>query len=110
VSKRALEHLARYLELTLGELAESLPVTERTIQRRSPRDRFNPAVSEQILEIAEVAARGTEVFEDRDRFLAWLNQPNAAFAGRTAASLLGSRFGAGMILDELGRIEHGIYS
>ena len=33
-----------------------------------------------------------------------------ALGNRTPASLLGSRFGAELVLDELGRIEHGVVS
>jgi len=67
-------------------------------------------VSEQILQIAEVAARGVEVFGDRDRFLSWIKQPNSGLGNRTPTTLLGSRFGTEMVLDELGRIEHGVVS
>ena len=74
------------------------------------RQHFNQAVSESILQIAEVVARGTEVFEDKENFLAWLDQPSTPLGERSPKNLLSSRFGAGMVLDELTRIEHGIVS
>jgi len=110
VTKNALRHLAKFLSFTMGQMAALLPVTERTIQRYAPRKHFNRVVSEQILQIAEVAAKGAEVFEDRDKFLAWMDHPNRALADKTPLSLLNSRFGAEMVLDELGRIEHGVFS
>jgi putative toxin-antitoxin system antitoxin component (TIGR02293 family) len=110
VTKDALVHLANYLSFTLGQIAELLPVTERTIQRYASQEPFNRVVSEQILQIAEVVARGAEVFEAKDQFLAWMNHPNRALANKTPLSLLSSRFGAEMVLDELGRIEHGVFS
>lgn len=110
VSKAALVRLAKYFSYTVAQMAEVLPVTERTIQRYRPQQRFNQVVSEQILQIAEVAARGEAVFGDRQRFLAWLAAPSHALGQRTPASLLGSRFGAEMVRDELGRIEHGIFA
>ena len=110
LTKNALRHLAKFLSFTMGQMAALLPVTERTIQRYAPRKHFNRVVSEQILQIAEVAARGAEVFEDRDKFLAWMDHPNRALADKTPLSLLNSRFGAEMVLDELGRIEHGVFS
>ena len=67
-------------------------------------------VSEQILQMAEVAAKGSEVFEGRDKFLAWINHPNKALENKTPMSLLNSKFGADMVLDELGRIEHDVFS
>lgn len=67
-------------------------------------------LSKQILQIAEVAAKGSKVFEGRDRFLAWMNHPNKALNNKTPMSLLNSKFGTDMVLDELGRIEHGVFS
>lgn len=110
LTKKALSHLAKFLSFTMSQMAALLPVTERTIQRYAPKKHFNRVVSEQILQIAEVAARGAEVFEDRDKFLAWMDHPNRALADKTPLSLLNSRFGAEMVLDELGRIEHGVFA
>ena len=110
VTKNALRHLAKFLSFTMSQMAALLPVTERTIQRYAPRKHFNRVVSEQILQIAEVAAKGAEVFEDRDKFLSWIDHPNRALADKTPLSLLNSRFGAEMVLDELGRIEHGVFA
>lgn len=108
VSKAALLKLAGYLGLSVGEMAALLPVGERTIQRYSRTHRFKSSVSEHILQIAEVAARGEEVFGEKERFLSWLNLSSAALGNTTPGDLLSSRFGAELVLDELGRIEHGI--
>ena len=110
VSKKALSHLIKYTSLTLGQMAKLLPITERTIQRYSAKDRFNAAVSEQILEIANIVARGEEVFGDKQKFMIWMNYENPAFANKKPFDLLSSRFGTDLILDELGRIEHGVIS
>jgi uncharacterized protein (DUF2384 family) len=39
-----------------------------------------------------------------------MQQPNVAFGNKTPLSLISSRFGTQMVLDELGRIEHGVLS
>ena len=108
VTKAALLKLAGYLDLSVAEIAALLPVGERTIQRYGRTHRFKSNVSEHILQIAEVAARGEEVFGEKERFLAWLSLPCAAFGKSVPEELLSSRFGAELVLDELGRIEHGI--
>ena len=110
LTKDAVSNLARHLSLSLKDIAALLPVTERSLQRYTPKHHLNPTVSEQVLQIAEVVARGTEVFGRKDRFLTWANQPSTALSERTPLELLGSRFGSGLVLDELGRIEHGIVS
>jgi len=65
---------------------------------------------EQVLQIAEVAVKGSKVFESKDRFLAWMNHPNKALGNKTPMSLLNSKFGTDKVLDELGRMEHGVFS
>jgi len=110
ISKFSLLLLAKYLDLSLSQMAQLLAITERTIQRYTPETHFNRIVSEQILQIAEVAARGTNVFGDKDKFRLWMNQPNKALADLPPIRLMGSRFGTEMILDELGRIDYGVFS
>ena len=110
ITKNALLHLAKYLCFSMGQMAELLPVTKRTIQRYTLKKHFNRVVSEQIIQIAEVAAKGVKVFEDKDKFLSWMNHPNKALANKTPMGLLSSRFGTAMVLDELGRIEHGVFA
>jgi putative toxin-antitoxin system antitoxin component (TIGR02293 family) len=67
-------------------------------------------LSEQNQQIVEVIAKGSKVFEGRDKFLAWMNHPNKALNNKTPMSLLNSKSGTDIILDELGRIEHGMFS
>ena len=110
IPKASLLHLANYMGSPMSQMAELLPVTERTIQRYETREQFNGVVSECVLHIAEVVARGVDVFEDKEGFLSWLDQPSTALGGQTPKSLLSSRFGTDMVLDELTRIEHGIVS
>ena len=110
ISKSALLHLAKYLNLSEAQIAELLPVSLRTVQRYPGKMRFDRVVSEHILQIAVVTARGVEVFEDKSKFLSWLRYPNRALGNRIPTSLLGSRFGIEMVLNELGRIEYGVIS
>lgn len=110
VNKDSLLHLADYLSLSLQQMAQLLPITKRTIQKYTPNQNFNRNVSEKIIKIAEVAAKGSEVFGNRERFLKWLNKGNKALNDKAPASLLGSNLGIDLVLDELGRIEHGVSS
>ena len=110
VTKNAVSHLANYLSLSWKQIADLLPVTERTLQRYSSHQHFNPAVSEQVIHIAEVLAKGTEVFQDKRKLAIWLNTPHKVFYGKTPFTMLASRFGMELVLEELGRIEFGVYS
>lgn len=110
LTKDAVSNLARHLSLSLKDMAALLPITERSLQRYTSKHHLNPTVSEQVLQIAGAVARGKEVFGGKDRFLAWANQPSTALSNKRPLDLLGSRFGTDLVLDELGRIEHGIVS
>ncbi len=110
ITKNAVSNLANYLSLSSKQVADLLPVTERTLQRYSPRQHFNQAVSEQVIQIAEVLAKGIEIFKEKSKLLLWLNTPHKVFYGNTPFSLLSSRFGTELVLEELGRIEFGVYS
>lgn len=110
VTKDALTHLAEYFSFSVNQMAQLLSIPARTIKRQTPEESFNRTVSEQILQIAKVVAKGSEVFAGKDEFQAWINHPNKALSNKTPISLLMSKFGSDMVLDELGRIEHGVFS
>jgi putative toxin-antitoxin system antitoxin component (TIGR02293 family) len=110
ITKKAVSHLANYLSLSWKQIADLLPVTERTLQRYTANQHLNPAVSEQVLHIAEILAKGSEVFQEKEKLLLWLNTPHQVFSGHTPFAMLSSRFGAELVLEELGRIEFGVYS
>jgi putative toxin-antitoxin system antitoxin component (TIGR02293 family) len=110
IPKKALLNLAARLNLSLKLTAELVHITERTIQRKKDRDLLSKPVSEQALQLAEVFSRGEEVFSSGEKMNAWLRSPNKALGTHAPLELLSSRFGAEMVLDELGRIEHGIVS
>jgi putative toxin-antitoxin system antitoxin component (TIGR02293 family) len=110
VTKSALSHLAKNLNVATTDMATFLPITERTIQRYKWKDHFKPNVSEHILQLAGLVASGFKVFDSQQQFLAWIKRPNKALGNEAPIKLLDSRFGVRMVRDELGRIEHGIIS
>lgn len=110
VPKAALEKLTQYLGFSLMKMASLLSLSERTLQRYDAKTRFNRLVSEHILHIAEVTAKGVDVFENKKLFLKWLQHPSIALNNTAPGDLLKSRFGINMVLQELGRLEHGIVS
>ena len=59
---------------------------------------------------AAVLARAIEVFEDEKKAIGWLTSPSRALGNRIPLVLVESEKGQQDILDELYRIEHGVYS
>lgn len=60
--------------------------------------------------LAHVYERGAGVFESAERFEEWLSMPQAAFGNEVPGDMPGSGEGLERILEELGRIEHGIFA
>lgn len=104
--------LMNILAVTLVEMAPILVVSRKTIERyrHAPGKSLNPSVSERVLRIGLVVQRCEEVFGEAKNCNEWLKTANTALGGRTPLSLLRSDFGIDMVLNELGRIEHGIIS
>jgi uncharacterized protein (DUF2384 family) len=58
----------------------------------------------------ELLDRAVECFGDLDKALEWLRTPNAALKGMAPVRLAIDLEGRLAVLDELGRIEHGIFA
>ncbi len=109
ISFNAFEKIVRNTPFSLAEWANYLQLSERTIQRnQKERKSFQPIHSERIVELVMLYEYGVEVFGDKDNFNVWLNSKSIALGGRTPKELLDTKFGIGMVKDELGRIEHGV--
>lgn len=110
IPKKSLLHLVSNLNVSVRAMSQLLNITERTIQRKKDVDLMDVATTEQILQIAEVYSRGSEVFGSSENFQDWMNAENLAFGGKRPIEMIPSRYGAQMVLDVIGRIEHGVFS
>jgi putative toxin-antitoxin system antitoxin component (TIGR02293 family) len=110
VTKGSLMAFIRYLNFSPEKFAQMLPVTLRTIQRYSSKQKFNPAISEHIIQLAFLAGKGIEVFGSLEKFMRWFNTPSQALGGKVPSDLVALKTGAQMVMDELGRIEYGVYA
>jgi putative toxin-antitoxin system antitoxin component (TIGR02293 family) len=110
VTKGSLTALGQAFDYTTDMLASMLPITLRTIQRYDNNKKFDSNVSEHIVQLARLMVRGTEAFGSRDNFKRWFNTPNLALGGQVPSELVNLQTGAQLIMDELSRIEHGIFA
>jgi putative toxin-antitoxin system antitoxin component (TIGR02293 family) len=95
----------------LSEWAVYLDLSEKSLQRYKADGRaFKPLQSEKILELAEVIQLGLEVFGDMESLKRWLDTPVFALGNHKPADLLKDSFGMELVVGELTRIEHGIFS
>ena len=98
------------LNVSMEKMSELIHISHRTIQRKGDTDLLNVYSTEQIIEIAEVISRGIEVLGTVEAFTAWCHGELRHLNYNKPIDLLDTSFGASMVLDTLGRIEHGVYS
>ena len=108
--RSALDSLAQLLELSAKDLVQYLHISERTLQRYDRDKKLSPELSDHLIQIARVYARAVEVFEDRDNAVQWLKYPSQALGIVTPLSCLDNFSGIELVLDELGRLEYGVYA
>lgn len=103
--------LAGLSPFNIQDWSKFLHLSERTMQRyKKEKKRFSAIYAEKIIEITMLQKYGGAVFGDDEHFAQWMDIENIALGGSKPKELLDSTFGIGLIKDELGRIEHGIFS
>lgn len=96
--------------LSAGDWANLLHVQPRTIADRIRHARdFLGLEAERVRVVEHVLKRGKEVFGTTDNLGHWLDRPHPLFQGKKPKEMLASMQGMGLVMAELGRIEHGVF-
>lgn len=103
ISKSYIQRIVALSGLTLTELIDLLPISIDTYKRKTM---FHPPVTEKVLEIEEVYRAGIEAFGEE--FHAWMNTENVALGGIKPKQMLSNSFGIRTLLNQIGRMQHGI--
>jgi putative toxin-antitoxin system antitoxin component (TIGR02293 family) len=101
--------LSRKLGITPGELSRYLHVSLKTLQRYKGKV-LDINMSDRLLTVAMVYAKGADVFGSEENSVAWLKSPVSALGNARPLDYLDTNAGADMIMTLLGRIEYGVYS
>ena len=110
IPKEAMTHLMEMADITLTEMASITHTSDRTLRRYSAQQKLSQEQSERMIEIAKLYSRGEEVFGSMDSFKEWMNTILLPFGNKRPKEFLDTSLGIGMIMDELGRIQHGIFA
>lgn len=106
--KQLLELKERY-GISLETMAKILDIAGRSIQNKPIGFKFTGNVAEKILALSDIYSYGTEVFEERDKFIKWLDTPNPVLNNKSPVELLLTQLGMQQVKQELARIDYGIY-
>lgn len=89
--------------------AAQLPAS--TLARRKKAKKLEPAESERLFRVARVFERAAELFEgDAAAARRWLTEPVRGLGYRVPLELARTQVGAQLVLDLIGRLEHGVFS
>lgn len=105
------EALSKKLLFTQQEWADMLHISDRTLQRYLKDHKpFEGLHAEHLYQIDALADIGHSVFGSTARFEAWLRAPKNIHGREIGFEALRSFGGVQLILDELGRMVHGVYN
>jgi putative toxin-antitoxin system antitoxin component (TIGR02293 family) len=111
VSTSRVDQAARFLGLSLKEMALILQIAESTLHRLRREGRLDTQASERLLLLENLAAHGLQVFDNQADDLAdWLKHPLRELKHKAPLELLHTISGFTLVDDVLTRIEHGIFS
>lgn len=110
VPKKALDTLMDNTGITVNEIAAIIRTSDRTLRRYTPQQKLDPSQSERVIELAKLYSRGEDVFGSMDSFIEWMNSSIMALGDKRPKEFLDTSVGIDMLMDELGRIEQGIFA
>jgi len=101
------EELMQASGLTLKELAESLDLSPRSLQRRRRSGRLARFESDRLYRLARVVALAQQILGGRGSAARWLKRSNRALGGSAPISSMDTELGARQVENVLGRIAYG---
>jgi putative toxin-antitoxin system antitoxin component (TIGR02293 family) len=105
------ELIQDYTPFSERDWASFLDVSTKSLQRYriEKNHTFKAIHSEKIIAIAEVTELGLEVFGDIEKLRLWFATPNFALGNLSPMDLLKDSYGKELVVNELVRINHGIF-
>ena len=94
-------------DLTLKELALSLDLSPRSLQRRRREGKLAKYESDRIYRLARLIALAKRYIGDDDKARRWLKRPNRSLGGLAPFDLIDTEPGARAVENILGRIAYG---
>jgi putative toxin-antitoxin system antitoxin component (TIGR02293 family) len=111
VKFRDFEKITKNTGLTKDDWAKYLATSTKTLDRyKKAHKTFEAFQAERILQIDALFKKGEQIFGSNEGFLRWLNHESIALGGTRPKDMLDTSSGVGLVEDELGRIEYGVYA
>jgi len=106
--KQSLVFFLRMSQLDEKRVFRYLDVTKRTLDNYKPGERMRLYISDRLIHLAQLYAKGKELFNSLEAFSEWLNLPSIDLNGEKPIDHIHTRNGIDELLIVLGRLEHGV--
>ncbi|MDQ6700884.1 MAG: DUF2384 domain-containing protein [Acidobacteriota bacterium] len=102
-----IEEVMHAADLTLKQLAATLDLSPRSLQRRRGQGRLATYESDRVYRLARIIALAKHYLGDNDTAMRWLKRPNRALGGSVPLEMIDTEPGARQVENVLGRIAYG---
>ena len=109
IKSSSIASFLKHSNLSQKQLSKIIHLSERTLQRNSPEKLLDLGASEKLIELCRLFHKGITVFNNKEKLLLWINRPNP-LNNQTPLELMETSLGMDIVLDELIKIEQGVFS
>ena len=95
--------------VAIPQLARTLNINPRTLNRRRENGRLNPDESERVYRLGRLFKIAMNLFKDGDAVRQWFATPKEIFSGETPLNYADTEPGAQEVEKQLRRIAHGVF-
>jgi putative toxin-antitoxin system antitoxin component (TIGR02293 family) len=110
IPRKSLDNLLMVTGISPAEMAGIMHTSDRTLRRYKPSKLLNAEQSEKVIQLALLYSRGEEVFESLEGFKTWMESTVIPLGNKPPKVLLDTSIGIEILMDELGRIEQGVFA
>jgi putative toxin-antitoxin system antitoxin component (TIGR02293 family) len=110
IPRRVMDTMMSVADISLTEMASIVHTSDRTLRRYGPGQKLSQEQSERMIELARLYTRGEEVFGTLIDFRQWMSTSLLPFGNKKPKEFLDTSLGIGMIMEELGRIQYGVFA
>lgn len=106
----SIKTFSKRLGIEPAELLRLIGITERTALRRKTEGFLKPDEADRLLRIGRILKEATRIFGEEERAAGWLSDPSPFFYDGPPLLFLDSDGGTQAVMEELGRIDYGIFT
>lgn len=106
----SIESFITHSGLTKSETALLLHISDRSMQRLTTEKVLSQDISERLIELTKLFLLGNSVFGENKKFRTWIRRKCRALGDRKPLELMETNIGSELVVEELNRIEHGIFA